>query len=307
LTRSALRWSAERVGERLGMGSGDVGGLALPIFHVGGFGLAARCTVAGSRLVSFRGKWDAGEFVSWLEREGVTVISLVPTQVRDLVQGGYRGNEKLRVVVVGGGIFEEKLAKEARHLGWPVLGSYGMTEAGSQVATEREFGGGLEILEGWEVVCRDGVLWLRGEGLFCGYVRRGSEGFSLEDPREDGWFQSSDAGIVSGKVVTIMGRMDRRVKVLGELVDLEAIENWFRNQLGYEVRVEAEPEARKGCQLVLWVETKDEVATDEGVKLWNRDCVGFERIDAWRTIPSFRRSALGKIIGVPNVYGPSSG
>ncbi|NIP97054.1 MAG: o-succinylbenzoate--CoA ligase, partial [Akkermansiaceae bacterium] len=84
----------------------------------------------------------------------------------------------LRAVLVGGACLEEQKGREARHLGWPVLQTYGMTEAASQVATAPlsalncDFEAApLPVLPIWEHrVGEDGCLQLRGEALFDSYV-----------------------------------------------------------------------------------------------------------------------------------------
>ena len=71
-----------------------------------------------------------------LADRGVTHTSLVPTQVHDLVKADLRAPETLKAIVVGGGHLDAATGRLARTLGWPVLASYGMTEAASQIATQ---------------------------------------------------------------------------------------------------------------------------------------------------------------------------
>jgi O-succinylbenzoic acid--CoA ligase len=102
---------------------------------VGGYGMLERSRVSGASLKKFETKWNVFEFYKWLEKERVSVLSLVPTQVYDLVTQKLKAPPSLRIVVVGGGSLTEKLYFEARMLGWPLLISYGLTECASQVAT----------------------------------------------------------------------------------------------------------------------------------------------------------------------------
>ncbi len=157
LRKRALRISAEAVNDWVGVGAGSVWGLALPVCHVGGFGVVARGYFAGCEVVSFEGKWGVDGFCEWVDKVGVTHVSLVPTQVHDLVAAGARGPGSLEVVLVGGGKLEVEAGRAARALGWPVLATYGMTETCSQVATQEvaalgeDFAeGGLGVLPEWE-------------------------------------------------------------------------------------------------------------------------------------------------------------
>lgn len=286
LSKEALEWSARRVIETLGMTERDVCGLALPALHVGGFGLALRAYLSGAKLVEFEGRWDALKFGQWCADQGVTLSSLVPTQVIDLVQGSVNAPAAMRFVVVGGGALSPDLERLAKVQGWPVLPSYGMTETSAQVAT----GEGLPLIEGWNARIEEGCLALNGGGLLTVVITRENGGFVATDPKVKGWYRTSDRVELSGRNLHILGRTDRQVKVLGKLVDLENLEAFWRNRLGREVALVARPDDRRGVVLILFVE--GEV---EGIEELNRVFSGPERLMAYQVLESLPRSPLGKI------------
>jgi len=286
LSKGALEWSARRVIDYLEMTSSDVCGLALPAVHVGGFGLMLRAHLSGASLVEFEGKWNAERFAAWCTREGVTVSSLVPTQVSDLVEAGLRAPDSLRSVVVGGGVLKPDLAERAKLFGWPVLPSYGMTETAAQIAT----GDGLPLFDGWEAGIEDGCLSLKGGGLLTAVIRRAGGRFVADDPKVDGWFLTSDRAELDGRNLAILGRADRQVKVLGKLVDLGVLEGFWRETLGCEVALAARPDERRGAALILFVE--GEV---EGIQGLNEALPGPERLMAYQVLQRLPRSPLGKI------------
>ena len=286
LSEGALEWSARSVIEALGIVQSDVLGLALQEVHVGGFGLVVRARIAGAKLERFEGKWNAGWFSDWCGENGVTVSSLVPTQVHDLVAGGFRGAESLRVIVVGGGAFDDDLKERARELGWPVVPSYGMTETSSQVAT----GDGLPLLPGWSAKLVDGRLALNGGGLLTAEIRRSGRGFVAEDPKVEGWYVTSDRAELRDGGLRILGRADRLVKVLGELVDLEKLEGFWRGELGREVALVTEGDERRGVNLFLYHE-----GGEMDLSELNEGLPGLERLAGWRGMPELPRSPLGKI------------
>ncbi|MEZ5303185.1 MAG: AMP-binding protein [Verrucomicrobiales bacterium] len=220
LPRSALLASARAVSAHLGLGAADRWLCALPTFHVGGFSIYARAFAGGGEVVAFSGKWDAARFAAELERGAITATSLVPTQVHDLVRARLPCPTPLRVALVGGGALPEATAGDARALGWPLLRTYGMTEACSQIATESPgspTAPWLPILPIWEARAdAEGVLSLRGAALFAGYLERGGAFHRAPD-----WFRTSDCVALEGGKIRFLGRADRSVKILGELVNLD--------------------------------------------------------------------------------------
>ncbi len=287
LEKRAMLVSARAVNESLGVSKESRWGVALPLDHVGGFAIFARVFVAGCGVAVFEGKWDAGEFVRWVEREGVTHTSLVPTQVHDLVREGWAAPGCLVAVVVGGGRLELELEKKARELCWPVLASYGMTEACSQVATQREAGGRLEVLPIWEVGVEDGFLVISGGALFLGVIQGGRL------IRRQGAYRTSDRVLLDGRNIEVLGRGDRLVKVLGVLVDLDEVEMKVRKMaVGMELAVISLPDERRGN--VIAVVFEGEVG-DECIQEYNASAEGLERISKVYVVNEFPRSLLGKL------------
>jgi len=235
LTREALLASAAAVNDWLGATSQDVWLRVLPEFHVGGQSIHFRAELSDSRVVVDSEKWDPARFVQTVEQERVTLTSLVPAQVFDLVIAERRAPAALRAVMVGGDALNAEIYHKARALGWPVLPSYGMTEASSQVASapleslRHSAGTGgppLEILPCWEArMDANGRLQLRGAPLLSGRLVRTASGWDMQRVvDDDGWFTTNDRVTLAGRVLTPLGRSDRVVKVLGEFVDLDAIE-----------------------------------------------------------------------------------
>ena len=288
LSPAALLASARAVNAHLEATEGDVWVRAIPVDHVGGFGILLRAELSGSRVVEMAEKWNIRGFVDLVAREGGTLISLVPTQVFDLVKGGVESPGTVRAVVVGGGELEAGLCAAARELGWPVLRSYGMTEAGSQIATEELGGGRMRLLGDWEVrVGERGGAEIRGSALFAGYVDAVS-GATVDARGEEGWFRTSDRVELgedeSGVYVQGVRREGRVVKVLGELVDLDVIERAVGS--GVVVGV---ADKRAGMRVVLVVE-------EDGIDVggYNLRVRGPARISEVVRVEAIPRGELGK-------------
>jgi acyl-CoA synthetase (AMP-forming)/AMP-acid ligase II len=85
----------------------------------------------------------------------------------------------------------------------------------------------------------------------------------------------------------VLGRADRRVKVLGELVDLGAIEEAFEPR---RAAVVALPDVRRGHRLVLVCEGRE-----IDIDTYNRSVSGPWRLDRAIAVAEFPRNPLGKI------------
>lgn len=286
LSDEALEWSARSVIGTLGIVSKDVLGLALPVIHVGGYGMVLRAEISGAKLVKLNIRWNAVRFADWCAVNRITISSLVPTQVYDLVSARLECPASMRTLVVGGGPLDKELARRARDLGWPVVPSYGMTETSSQVAT----GDGLPLLQGWEAKIVDGSLALKGDGLLAAIIRRKGNGFFAEDPKTDGWYVTNDRCELIGKGLRVLGRADRLIKVLGELVNLEELEKFWRGKLKRQVALVARHDERRGVSLFLFYE-----GIEVDLARWNASLSGPERIAEAIAIDLLPRSPLGKI------------
>lgn len=300
----ALRSSARAVNLHLEVSSADRWMMALPEFHVGGFGIIARAVVGDCGMRRFVGRWNAMRFVEEVGELECTLTSLVPTQVHDLVLCELEAPASLRAVVVGGAGMDEVEGQAARDLGWPILQSYGLTETASQVATDllenlaAPFQNSpLPVLPSWEArVDESGCLQVRGEALFESYLRMEGGTLVRESPKEDGaWFATSDLVTLRGRALTVRGRADRQVKILGELVDVQAVEDELRAHLahGKEVHVLLVRDERRGWRMIPVIEGEGEF--EDLVEILNDRAPGFARVESARSVAQLPRTALGKV------------
>ncbi|MDT8450515.1 MAG: AMP-binding protein [Wenzhouxiangellaceae bacterium] len=244
LTLAQLAASASAVAERLGRSPHDRWLACLPLHHVGGLAILIRAVLAGAS-VRLHARFDAAGVIRELCTEPVagkpvTLASLVPTMLVDLLEAGPREfRTSLRAVLIGGAPAPGRLLLQARERGLPVLPTWGMTEAGSQLATlapaaarsvdfaARE---GLvgKPLAGVEVRRRgppgEGALQVRGPMLFGGYVDGDVPG-----PDADGWFTTGDLGEFDDRGnLYITGRAAHLIISGGENIDLRAVEARIR-------------------------------------------------------------------------------
>ncbi|HEX7707284.1 MAG TPA: AMP-binding protein [Thermoanaerobaculia bacterium] len=289
LSKDALLVSAAAVNRHLDSSSRDVWACVLPGFHVGGLGIHARAFLSGARVVAT--SWDPERFLRLCAEEGVTLSSLVPAQVADLVKTGRQAPSSLRAVVVGGGALPEAFYRAGLKAGWPLLPSYGMTECSSQVATARPGSSDLVVLDHVELaIGDDGRIRVRGESLLTG-VATVPAGF--DDPKVDGWFVSEDLGAVAGGILRVGGRSAEFVKVGGESVDLSRLQRILEEETDADAAVVALPDQRLGHAIGLAVAAGDGAGA---VAKFNRRVLPFERARTIVDVREIPRSELGKIL-----------
>lgn len=132
LTHGALLASAAAWNGFLRSGPADHWLATLSLAHVAGMGMVMRSVHSGARL-TLHDRFDPARIRRALEQDGVTLMSLVPTQLRSLLDAGPVSATGLRALLVGGGPVPPDLVSRAVDAGIPVVTTYGLTEAGSGV------------------------------------------------------------------------------------------------------------------------------------------------------------------------------
>ncbi|MEZ4815791.1 MAG: AMP-binding protein [Bdellovibrionota bacterium] len=320
LSHRALEVSAQSVNKHLELSSKDIFGLALPDFHVGGFGLIERARVAGATLKKYPQdqSWNALSFHKWLVEERISVTSLVPAQVFDLEKAQLKAPSTLKNIVVGGGALPAPLYFAARTLGWPLLISYGLTECASQVATaglsslktppEEKIWPDAELLSHFEAQAMSHqVVALSGESLLSCYIKEETSSIFVEDPKENGLFILPDKVELCGRVLSVSGRREDEYKILGEWVRWSFLKKTFA-ELFYEsssrkgfkedsffkFEIEIFSDDRRGNKIALLCNEFDENAR-KLVSTFNAVVFPFERITHYYE-GNLPRSELGKVL-----------
>ncbi|HKJ55910.1 MAG TPA: AMP-binding protein [Nitriliruptoraceae bacterium] len=207
LSRSALDASGRGAHHHLRLDSEDRWGLVLPLHHVAGQSILWRSRMLGTTPV-IQQRLAPGA----LDDAGVTVVSLVSTQVRRMV--ATETHLAAHVLLGGGAIAASLLRDGADHVGG-ITRSYGLTEtAGGCVYDGIPF-------PGTEVVARDGLLGLRGPTLASGLLTPAGMR-PITDA--DGWLWTNDLGAVDDGVVSVVGRADDVVITGGVNVNPASVE-----------------------------------------------------------------------------------
>jgi o-succinylbenzoate---CoA ligase len=219
LTYGNHLWSAVGSAFNLGMEPSDRWLCCLPLFHVSGLSILLRSAIYGTSVVLQDG-FDVDDVAESLERDGVTLVSLVATMLTRLVDAG-AAIERPRAILVGGGPVSDEILVEAMGLGATVVQTYGLTEAASQVTTlspaeaedESKRGSAGRPLLTTHVRIMEGEILVQGPTVAPG----------LAD--QDGWLHTGDAGRIDEEgFLWVEGRRDDVIVTGGENVAPREIE-----------------------------------------------------------------------------------
>ncbi|HKA91866.1 MAG TPA: AMP-binding protein [Haliangiales bacterium] len=220
LSRAAFIASARASAARLGWRDDDRWLCSLPLAHVGGLSVLVRCLLARRPFVLGRGDRVAEDLLA----HRATIVSLVPAQLARLLDGAWTPPRWLRLVLLGGAAAPPRLLARAAAAGVPVVTTYGLTEACSQVATQvpgRPGAGCGPPLPGIAVRIADGDrIEIDGPTLFSGYLG--------EPPRAPGWFATGDFGrFDAAGNLHVLGRRTDLIVTGGENVYAAEVEAYL--------------------------------------------------------------------------------
>ena len=189
----------------------------LPLFHIGGLSIVVRSVIYGTAAVVHDG-FDVDRVAASLEGDGVTMISLVATQLMRLLEADV-DLLPLRAVLVGGGPVPEDVLEEAIGRGATVVQTYGLTEAASQVTTlepgeaHRRLGSAGRPLLTTHLRIQQGEILVQGPTVAPGTAD------------EDGWLHTGDLGRIDAEgFLYVEGRLGDMIVSGGENISPTEVE-----------------------------------------------------------------------------------
>lgn len=314
--------------ENLHCGPGDHWLINLPLYHVGGLSIVYRAALCGFTMV-IHSDFSPVRTLEAIRSESIAHLSLVETTLGRILElnGNRPFPDSVRAVLVGGGPVDDGLLRRARDLGLPVLPTYGLTEAGSQVATmrpsqpEAEFGIGVPPLPTCEIEIRDpagravaaeteGEIWIRGPMVTAGYWTSGGE---IIPATIDGWLPTGDNGLMSLEgLLSVRGRKDAMIISGGENIYPAEIERALTRLPGIRrAAVLGISDPEWGQVPVALVEI-DDGATEtpaQWAKMLRSHLAGFKIPRRIIPVPALLVTSLGKIerSSLPNIYRGATG
>ena len=211
LSAAALEWSARTSLQRLAVGPGDRWLCCLPLHHVAGLQVLTRSRLMGTAPVILE-RFAVAEVA---EHRNVTLIALVPTMLRRLLDAGVDLSH-LRCVLLGGAPAGQPLLDDAHARGLRVVTTYGMTETCGGCVYDGFPLDGVDV-----AIDDDGRIRLRGPLLFSGY-RNAPQ--ATASALRDGWLVTEDLGRwAPGGRLEVLGRADDMIVTGGENVAAAAV------------------------------------------------------------------------------------
>jgi len=316
LSHGALAAGAVASAAHLGAMPGERWLACMPLHHVGGLAIAVRAVLFGATVV-LHGRFDPERASHALDRDEIALASFVPTMLRRVlaIRGERRAPRALRSLLVGGAACPPELLERAWRAGWPALPTYGLTEAGSQVATlpPQEIGtadprvSGRPLL-GTEVEIRDeagralppgepGEICVRGPTLMSGYWGRPE---ATAAALGGGWLHTGDAGLLTpeGHLRVLDRRRDLIVSGGENVYPAEVEAALLAHPDVADAGVAGEPDPDLGQRVAAWiVPHPDRPAPDlAALQAWLRSRLAAYKLPrALHLAASLPRTASGKL------------
>jgi O-succinylbenzoic acid--CoA ligase len=291
-------WSAVGSALNLGLLPEDRWLALLPLFHVGGLSVLIRSVVYGIPAIVLD-RFDEAAVNRAIDEERATIVSVVAAMLRRML--AERGDRPyppwLRCVLLGGGPAPRPLLEECARRGVPVVQTYGLTEAASQVATLtpedtlRKLGSAGKPLMPTELRIDRGEILVRGPTIGPGYWNRRTE-------REDGWLRTGDLGWLDGEGYLYV--LDRRADLIvsgGENVypaEVEAV--LLAHPLVEEAAVVGRADARWGAVPIAFVRTRGAVSAEALRAFCRERLAGYKVPSEIRFVEALPRNAAGKLL-----------
>lgn len=251
----------------------------ISIHHMGGFSVLARCYfIKAEHEPIVMKSWDLPEYIRNIEQQKITMSSMVPSQIFEIVQQKQKGPASLQVVFVGGSALDQGIYHEALKLGWPLYKTFGSSEASSQIFTQKYydknilksyfldlsqknspsqhldtsflpqelnktlFDENIYLLPHWNIkLSEEGHLMLKGTSLFKGYiVQKNKFEFQPLQKTSDDFFITEDRLVIKeNQLEHFLGRTNDFIKINSSLVNLAALRKQFY-QFCHENHIDAE-------------------------------------------------------------------
>ncbi|MBR0821189.1 non-ribosomal peptide synthetase [Bradyrhizobium liaoningense] len=316
LTQRNVCLSAHNAGRVLSLASHDRLLNALPLFHAHGLisGLLT-ALAAGSSVICTNG-FDALSFFGWMRELRPTWYTAVPTIHRALLTAAEASPDRarsssLRVIrSASSSLAPAILSGLEAMFGVPVLETYGMTEAASQIAAnpfELRKVGSVGCAAGPEIAIMDetgralasgehGEIMLRGPNMTRGYY---NDEAATRAAFRNGWFRTGDLGYLDADgYLFIVGRIKDVINRGGQKISpLEVEEVLLSHPAVLEAGVFAVPHQKLGENVaaVVVLRANSEATSDQLRQFARKRLAAYKVPSLIRSVAALPKGASGKV------------
>ncbi len=308
-------WSAAGSAQNLGVRSDDCWLACMPLFHIGGLAILLRSAIYGNTVLVHE-TFDPDAANRAIDNQRVTIFSAVSNMLRRMLEsrGERQYPSSLRCVLAGGGPVPQPLLEACRSRGLPVVQTYGLTEAASQVATQSpdgdpgEPGSAGRPLFTTELRIEDelgealpsgepGEIVVRGPTVMAGYL--GNPEATAEALR-DGWLHTGDVGYVDAHGdLHVLDRRDDLIVSGGENVYPAEVEEVLRSHPAIlDAAAFGVPDERWGQRVIAAIVPRPEDAPreEELAAFCGTRLAAYKVPAIFRIVPQLPRNAAGKLL-----------
>lgn len=316
LTQRNVCLSAHNAGRVLSLAPHDRLLNVLPLFHAHGLisGLLT-ALAAGSSVICTEG-FDAASFFGWMRELQPTWYTAVPTIHRALLTAAEANPDRVRssslrvIRSASASLAPAILNGLEATFGVPVLETYGMTEAASQIAAnpfELRKIGSVGRAAGPEIAIMDetgralasgerGEIMLRGPSMSRGYY---NDEAATQAAFRDGWFRTGDLGYLDADgYLFIVGRIKDVINRGGQKISpLEVEEVLLSHPAVLEAGVFAVPHPKLGENVaaVVVLRPNSEATSDQLRQFARKRLAAYKVPSLIRSVAALPKGASGKV------------
>jgi O-succinylbenzoic acid--CoA ligase len=289
LTRAGMEQMGRGYSAGVGATRGDRWLACLPLHHVASLGALARAYVTAVPWTVHDG-FDLERVARAPSVEGATIVSVVPTTLRRLLDAGAPLRD-YRCVIVGGAPCPPVLRRRAAAAGVHVVDAYGMTETWSGWVLD-----GIPIAGAEYRLADDRELLVRGDMVMRGYRLDPTQTAAVLGP--DGWLATGDIGDVDDGRVRVVDRKKDLVITGGVNVSPTEVEGVLSHHSAVsDVCIIGIPDEEWGERVVAYVVPADASSppTIDDLRAYGRDRLSAAKLPREvRLIDAIPRSGGGK-------------
>lgn len=293
--------SAQRVNEKFELTSDMTWGSVLPSYHVGGLSILARAYLTKAKV--YFNSWKSFS-IDWLIENNIQLLSLVPTQLFDLVQNRMKCPPQMKYVFVGGAHLSAELEKSVRDLGWPIVITFGMTETSSMMAEREPFSEVYKPFPGVEIgQTTEGKLKIKSNSL-AEYCLQLVDGKIIQKDliTKHGFYESEDLVEIENDQFKFVNKSNDQIKINGEGVSLFQLRQKLESVLlAQELNPNScalisVPDERQGESLMIVFAPIVTYSTSDVVDQFNLSVLPYEKVLKTHTLQKpFPMTELNKI------------